>query len=169
MACSGEILMIGAEQAGRAALEALNLAPGCELVLDGVAWQVGSVEPHHGRVLLRGADGERRQATIRWLVNHPGRRRAGGPDGRSSTAQDRQAPVMEDLTPTRQEQLRLRVAHLLEAQTGFRSGDRGRRCPASHVPPTTRRSPRLGNDDVPRWPSLEALAGTRRACSGLSR
>ena len=39
------------------------------------------------------------------------------------TAQGRQTPVMEDLTPTRQEQLRLRVAHLLEAETGFRRGD----------------------------------------------
>jgi hypothetical protein len=111
-----------AEVTGRAALEALNLTPGCGLVLDGVAWQVESVEPQHGRVLLRGEDGQRRQATIRWLLHHPGRRGA-RPDGLASTAQGRQVPVMEDLTPTQQEQLRLRVAHLLEAETGFRSGD----------------------------------------------
>ncbi len=140
--------MIMAEQAGRAALEALDLTPGCELVLDGVAWQVESVEAHHGQVLLRGADGERRQVTIRWLLNHPGRRWV-RPDGRSSTAQGRQAPVMEDLTPTRQEQLRLRVAHLLEAQTGFRSGDRGRALPGE---------PRAAYD-----PAITTLGQRRRA------
>jgi len=102
---------------------ALDLTPGRGLVLEGVAWWVESVEPQYGRVVLRGPDGARQPATVRWLVNHPDCRPSGGSAGLLLTARVRQPPVVDDLTPTQQEQVRLRVAHLLEAETGFRSGD----------------------------------------------
>jgi hypothetical protein len=63
-----------------------------------------------------GTGGQRRPVTIRALVNDPGFRPVPSePPGRA-------AAVLEDLSDGQREQLHLRVAHVLEAETGFRSG-----------------------------------------------
>jgi hypothetical protein len=97
----------------------VRLSAGARLMLDGAEWEVEECLPQSGRVVLRGADGQRRPATIRTLVNDPGLRpvpvpAAAGPAGREV--------VLEDLTGAQREQLHLRVAHVLEAETGFASG-----------------------------------------------
>jgi len=101
---------------GRARL--LEVSPGAAVAFDGAAWVVEAVEPQYGRVRLRAEDGAHKQVTIRWLVNHPDCR----PAGPAKPAGAGRQPVgLGDLTPAQQERLRLRVAHLLEAQTGFRA------------------------------------------------
>lgn len=101
---------------------ALDLAPGAGLVLDGVEWTVERHEPHLGRVVVRDPAGARQQLTFRFLVNHPtcrpsSRTAADGPD------RGRQPASVADLPPGKLELVRLRMAHLLEVGTGFRSGN----------------------------------------------
>ncbi|KPI22247.1 hypothetical protein OV320_1658 [Actinobacteria bacterium OV320] len=100
----------------------LDLSPGAGLVLDGTEWTVERREPHLGRVHLVKDDGTRERVTFRFLANHPqcsasSRTSAAGAD------QGRQRKVSEDLKAGRLELTELRMAHLLEAATGFRSGD----------------------------------------------
>ncbi|MDJ0384068.1 transposase [Streptomyces sp. G-G2] len=100
----------------------LDLAPGAGLVLDGVEWTVERHEPHLGRVVVVDPAGARQQLTFRFLVNHPAcrpssRTAADGPD------RGRQSASVADLPPGRLELVRLRMAHLLEVGTGFRSGN----------------------------------------------
>src|SRR5258708_22279595 len=101
----------------------VDLAAGSGLVLDGVEWIVEGFEPQYGRVLLGRADGTRLPITVRFLVNHPGC----GQSSRSSTLpaanRVRQPKVLQDLPILRQEQVSLRVAHLLEVEDGYRRGD----------------------------------------------
>jgi hypothetical protein len=94
----------------------VKLAAGARLMLDGAEWTVEECRPQSGQVVLRGAGGQRRPVTIRELVNAPGFRPVpAGPPGRVAAG-------LEDLTDDQREQLHLRVAHVLEAETGFRSG-----------------------------------------------
>jgi hypothetical protein len=95
----------------------VSLAVGARLVLDGAEWTVQGCWPQSGRVVLQGADGTRRPVTIRALVNDPGF----GPAAAGGDLAGR-TEGLEDLADGEREQLHLRVAHLLEAETGFRSG-----------------------------------------------
>ncbi|MFG3602642.1 COG3415 family protein [Micromonospora chersina] len=98
----------------------LDLTPGARLALDGVEWTVESFAPQHGRVVLD-RSGERLHATVRMLVNHPRCRSL--PQGQPAGEQGRQPVMLDDLTSEQRHRLQLRVAHLLETETGFRSGD----------------------------------------------
>lgn len=107
--------------AGQAGLTVLSA--GSVLLLGGTEWTVAAVEPQHGRVLLS-ADGEERWRSIRWLVHHPDCRAV--PDGAAEPEPAipiGQAPGLDDLTGRQRELVRLRVAHLLETETGFRGRD----------------------------------------------
>jgi len=111
----------------------LELSAGAAVVLDGVEWTVERREPQLGRVQLVGADGARRRVSLRFLASHPGcwpssRTAASGAD------RGRQPKTVEDLKPGRREQAELRMTHLLEAATGFRSGDRLRPGPGEPRP-----------------------------------
>lgn len=100
----------------------LDLSPGAGLVLDGTEWTVERREPHLGRVQLVKDDGTRERMTFRFLANHPQCR----PSSRTSSAgadRGRQRKASEDLKAGRLELTELRMAHLLEVATGFRSGD----------------------------------------------
>jgi hypothetical protein len=98
----------------------LTLAPGSALFLDGEEQTVMAVEAQRGRVLLQGPGGEEQWRTIRWLACYPGCSTA-APAPRAGAG--RQPPGWGDLTGHQQEVVRLRAAHVLEAETGFRSGD----------------------------------------------
>ena len=100
----------------------VRLSAGARLMLEGAEWTVEECWPQSGRVVLRGPDGQRRPVTIRALVNDPGFRPV--PGSGDVPALGRVHAGLEDLTAGQREQLHLRVAHLLEAETGFRSGDR---------------------------------------------
>ena len=105
----------------------LDLIEGCELVMNGQPWRVERLEPYWGKVVLRPAGdpgGQVRQITIAALMHHR--------DCRVSTrsmhevpaaGRGRQPATWKDLSEQQRQLLELRLAHLLEAETGFRSGD----------------------------------------------
>lgn len=99
----------------------VELSAGSVLRLDGTEWAVAAIEAQYGRVLLKAGAGERWRS-IRWLVHHPDCQPV--PDGDAERARPAgQPPAMDDLTGYQREVVRMRVAHLLEAETGFRGGD----------------------------------------------
>jgi hypothetical protein len=100
----------------------VELSAGSRLMLAGTWWQVRELEPHTGRVLLRRDGGQELATTIRALVNRSDCRPApaavaGLPHGRG-----RQPAGLEDLTARQRELVASRYAHLMEAETGYRSG-----------------------------------------------
>ena len=100
----------------------LELMPGTEIVLEGREWTVERREPHLGLVHLVSGDGARQQVSLRFLACHPdcwpsSRTAAAGAD------RGRQPKLAGDLRPGRRELAGLRMEHLLEVATGFRSGD----------------------------------------------
>ncbi|MGH3193595.1 MAG: transposase, partial [Streptosporangiaceae bacterium] len=99
----------------------LDLSAGSVLRLDGTEWTVSSIEAQHGRILLSAGEKEAWRS-IQWLVHHPGCQAV--PDGATEPARPAgQPPGLDDLTDYQRQVVRLRIAHLLEAETGFRSGD----------------------------------------------
>ena len=99
----------------------LDLPPGAVLVLDGRQWTVQLREPHLGRVLLAGPDGTRQQVSMQFLSSHPGCFTSSR-TAASGAARGRQEAGPGDLAPGLRELAGLRMAHLLEVATGFRSG-----------------------------------------------
>ena len=100
----------------------LDLSPGAILVLDGAEWAVEHAEPQLGQVRLASAGGERRRVTFRFLMHHPSCRQSSRSAALGASGRGRQAASEGDLTPHQRELVRLRMAHLLEVETGFRSG-----------------------------------------------
>ncbi|WP_035791362.1 DDE-type integrase/transposase/recombinase [Kitasatospora mediocidica] len=111
----------------------LDLSVGAELVLDEAEWRVERREPHTGRVHLVGLDGGRQCVTFRFLANHP-RCRASSRTAAHGAGRGRQPKNVNDLTPGRLRLAELRLAHLLEVSTGFRSGDPLRASPGEPKP-----------------------------------
>jgi hypothetical protein len=105
--------------AGQAGLT--ELAAGSVLLLAGTEWTVTAVEAQRGRVMLA-SGGEERWRSIRWLVHHPDCQPVPG-DVPVPARLAGQPPVLDDLSDYQRKILWLRVGHLLEAETGFRSGD----------------------------------------------
>jgi hypothetical protein len=108
----------------------VDLGPGAAVVLNGQLWTVERREPHLGRVAVVGPDGARQRLSFRFLVNHPGCQVTAS----SGTDPGRQSKAREDLPPGRRQLAELRMSHLLEVATGFRSGDRLRPKPEEPKP-----------------------------------
>jgi len=109
----------------------LDLTAGSVLVLDGAAWTVEQLEPWYGMVVLTGSDGQRLRVSVRFLISHPDCRLS----SRSAAAdRGRQPKTVRDLSPHQRELAYLRLAHLLEAGTGFRGGDPSRPGPGEPKP-----------------------------------
>ena len=159
LAGRGERLMAG--QAGL-----LELSAGSVLLLGGREWTVSSVEPQYGRVLLR-AGGEERRRSIRWLAHHPDCRPVPDDDAAVPARQAGQPPALGDLTDYQREVVRLRVAHLLEAETGFRSGDPLHPEPGEPRPAYDPRTTMLGQRRRAKAAELNALGGEEAALLGL--
>ena len=117
----------------RSAGAVLDLSPGAELVVDGALWTVERREPYLGRVELVGQDGARRRASFRFLANHPDVR-ASSRTAAAGANRGRQPGIVGDLKEGKRELALLRMAHLLEVATGFRSGDRMRPGPGEPRP-----------------------------------
>ncbi|PAZ16493.1 transposase [Streptomyces sp. SA15] len=100
----------------------LDLSPGAGLVLDGTEWTVERREPHLGRVQLVRDDGTRERVSLRFLVNHL-QCRSSSQTSAEGADRGRQRKAAQDLREGRLELAQLRMAHLLEVATGFRSGD----------------------------------------------
>jgi hypothetical protein len=101
----------------------LDLAPGAALVLDGMEWVVERAEPQYGRAVLVSTGGQRLPVTFRFLINHPGCRASSRTSAARAADRGRQPASVSDLTARQRELVSLRVAHLLEVETGFRGGD----------------------------------------------
>lgn len=94
----------------------LELAVGAVLDLDDGAWTVVEVRAGSGAVVLTSAGGELRIWPLGRLLGKV--RVSTGEPARAG-----QAPSLEDLDEGQVEVLHLRLAHALEADCGFRSGD----------------------------------------------
>lgn len=105
----------------------LDLTVGARLVSQGTEWTVESWRPWCGRVVLRrveDAGSEPWETTVHDLLRDGDVRQTRTTDAaRSEPFSGLQAPVLEDLTPLQRRQLSLRVAHLREVETGYRSGN----------------------------------------------
>ena len=100
----------------------LDLAVGSSLVLDGAHCTVELLEPQYGKVVLARDNGERMQVSVRFLVNHP-RCWSSSRSAPAAADRGRQPKTMQDLPAHQRELAYLRLAHLLEVDTGFRGGD----------------------------------------------
>jgi hypothetical protein len=150
----------------------LELSPGSRLAFDGAEWTVESVQPQFGQVALRSSDGEQQYVTIRWLIQHPACRplaaaRPQQAGGRPLAEVARQPAAWEDLTPAQQQLLRLRVAHLLEAETGFRSGDPLQALPGEPRPAYDPATTTLGQRRRAKAAELRALGCDEAGLLGL--
>ena len=143
----------------------LELSAGSALLLAGREWTVSSVEAQHGRVLLS-ASGEERRRSIRWLVHHPDCRPVPG-DAEEPARPAGQPPVLDDLTGYQRDVVRLRVAHLMEAETGFRSGDPLDPEPGEPRPAYDPRTTTLGQRRRAKAAELGALGAGEAALPGL--
>lgn len=104
------------------AARVLDLSPGAALVVDGTEWTVERREPELGRVQLVRHDGARQRVSFHFLANHPSCRSSSTTSARGAD-RGRQPKTLQDLEPGRRELAASRLAHLLEVETGFRSGD----------------------------------------------
>jgi hypothetical protein len=145
----------------------LDLSAGSALRLDGTEWTVLSVEAQRGRVLLSAGE-EQAWRSIRWLVHHPDCRAA--PGGAAEPAKPAgQPPGLDDLTDYRRQVVRLRVAHLLEAETGFRGGDPLRPGPEEPRLAYDPRITTLGQRRRAKAAELRALGAEEAAMLGLGQ
>ena len=138
----------------------LELSAGSALPLAGREWTVSSIEAQHGRVLLR-----RRGRTV---AHHPDCRPV--PDDAAGPARPAgQPPVLDDLTDYQRDVVRLRVEHLLEAETGFRGGDPLNPGPGEPRPAFDPRTTTLGQRRRAKAAELKALGPGEAALLGLGK
>ncbi len=100
----------------------VELSAGCPIMLAGTTWQVQEFEPHTGRVVLRRDGGQELATTVRALVNRSDCQPAPAGDTGPSRGRGHQPAGLEDLTARQRELAAMRYAHLMEAETGYRSG-----------------------------------------------
>ncbi|MFF3159564.1 transposase [Streptomyces sp. NPDC057910] len=108
----------------------LQIAPGRQIALNGVEWTIEVVHGQLGRLVLVDADGRAETRSFRWLLNHPDLRLlATAEAAKRPSPVSRQPRTLADLTGDQLERARLRAAHVLEAETGFREGHPARALP----------------------------------------
>lgn len=114
-----------------AAAARLEIFEGAEVLLGDTAWTVSRLQPQVGLLELE-RDGESMATSLRALMNDRGWSQRDQPGRPGSFG--RQPNTIKDLTPFQQEVVALRLAHLLEVETGFRSGDALRACDGEPQP-----------------------------------
>jgi hypothetical protein len=102
---------------------ALDLSPGAGVMLDGAEWVVERAEPQYGRAVLVSAGGDRMTVSFRFLIGYPGCWQSTRSLAVPAADRGRQPATVADLTVRQRELVALRVAHLLEVETGYRGGD----------------------------------------------
>ncbi|MFE7126699.1 transposase [Streptomyces sp. NPDC057617] len=119
----------------------MDLAVGIELRISGLGWRVEEIRPHLGQVVLTGPGVESQCRSVRWLMHHPDcvPVRASALPARHGAVHQRLSG--DDLTPDQLKRARMRAAHSLEAETGFREGHPSRALPgeprSAYDPATT--------------------------------
>jgi hypothetical protein len=112
----------------------LDLSEHSRMVLNGEEWAVVSFLPHLGRVQLRNAKGEELATSVRVLINHPDCRPSSNTSGLLGHDRGRQPAGLDDLTDHQRDIVAARYAHLMEIETGYRSGDCLRALPGEPRP-----------------------------------
>ncbi|MFD8044836.1 transposase [Streptomyces chartreusis] len=113
----------------------LRLAPGKRVALNGVEWTIDDVQGQLGRLTLVDADGRTETRSFRWLINHADLRLVATAEAsRRPSPVHLQPKIVGDLTKDQLERARLRAAHVLEAETGFRQGHPSRALPGEPRP-----------------------------------
>ncbi|MFF1400435.1 hypothetical protein ACFVZD_42595 [Streptomyces sp. NPDC058287] len=113
----------------------LQIAPGRRVTLNGVEWKIDEVHGQLGRLVLVDDDGRTETRSFRWLINHADLRLLPSIEAaRQSSPASRQPRTLADLTEDQLERARLRAAHLLETETGFREGHPARALPGEPRP-----------------------------------
>jgi hypothetical protein len=107
--------------AARAGL--LEMSAGSVLRLDGADWTVAEIDACFGRVRLDSGGADERWRSIRWLAHHGDCQAVPAAAGEEAAGLRRQPATLDDLTDYQREVVRLRAAHVLETETGFRGGD----------------------------------------------
>lgn len=112
----------------------MQIAPGGRVTLNGVEWTIEDVHGQFGRLVFSDDGGRTETRSFRWLLNHPDLRLlpTGEGAGRPSPV-SRQPRTLADLTEDQLERARLRAAHVLEAETGFREGHPARALPGERT------------------------------------
>jgi hypothetical protein len=151
--------------AGQAGL--VELSVGSVLRLDGVEWTVAAIEAQYGRVLL-GAGEEEKWRSIRWLAHH--RDCQGVPAEAGEEACPAGQPAsLDDLDEHQREVVRLRVGHLLEAETGFRGGDPLHPGPGEPRPAYDPQMTTLGRRRQAKVAELKSLGADEAALLGVGQ
>ena len=146
----------------------LDLSAGADLVIDGTRWTVERREPHLGRVQLVGADGARREASFRFLANHPNCR-AASTSVAYGVNRGRQPATSADLDTARRDLAALRMAHLLEVDCGYRSGSRLHPAPGEPKPQYDPDATTLTQRRLAKVAELSALDQDQARLLGLDR
>jgi hypothetical protein len=146
----------------------LDLTAGSALMLGGAEWTVERLEPQYGVVVLTRGDGQRMRVSVRFLISHPGCR-ASSRSAAAAADRGRQPKTVQDLSPHQRELTYLRLAHLLEAGTGFRSGDPSRPAPEEPKPEYDPAVTTLTQRRLAKVAELRALDADQARLLGLER
>lgn len=104
--------------------QAWDLSPGNEFIVNSAAWTVQTFQPQVGKVVLVQPEREPWHTTVRQLMHHPQIRQSTRTrKDLPAASRGRQPKGMLDLPPEKRTLAILRVAHLHEVETGFRSGN----------------------------------------------
>ncbi len=147
----------------------VELAAGSRLVLAGTQWQVHQFEPHTGRVLLRRDDGEELATTVRALVSHGDCRPSPAAAAPPARSRGRQPSGLEDLTSRQRELVAMRYAHLMEAETGYRSGSPLHALPGEPRPDYDPAATTLHERRLAKVAEMAGLGADSAAMLGLAR
>lgn len=153
--------------AARAGL--LEMSAGSVLRLDGADWTVAEIDACFGRVRLDPGGGDERWRSIRWLAHHRDCQSVPAAAEEESAGQRRQPATLDDLTDYQREVVRLRAAHVLETETGFRGGDPLRPGPGEPRPAFDPRATTLEQRRQAKAAELKALGAEEAALLGLGQ
>ncbi len=112
----------------------MQIAPRRRVALNGVELTVDDVHSQLGRLVLVDDDGRAETRSFRWLINHADLRLLPAVESGRPPPVARQPRTLADLTKDQLERARLRAAHVLEAETGFREGHPARALPGEPRP-----------------------------------
>ena len=147
----------------------VELSAGSRVVLAGTQWQVRELEPQTGRVLLRRDDGQELSTTIRALISRGDCRPVPADDEGLAHSRGRQPAGLEDLTVRQRELVTSRYAHLMETETGYRSGSPLHALPGEPRPDYDPSVTTLGQRRLAKVAEMAALGADSAAMLGLAR
>jgi hypothetical protein len=102
--------------------DTLDLSDGARLLIDGQEWTVVAYYPQVGQVQLRSGSGQSVDTTVAALVNNPDCQQSESPAARPAARRGRQPSGLDDLADRHRQMFAARYSHLMETETGYRSG-----------------------------------------------